>query len=106
MRIYDSLASIVNFVVSLLEILLIVRLFLKFFGANSNALFVRWIYDTSDPILSPFRGIFPSPAIQDQYILEFSTIFAIIIYALAGFLIVSLIESVTLSLEDRKKRRK
>jgi len=73
---------------------------LRLFAANQDAPFVRWIYEVTMPLLYPFRGIFPSPAATGGYVLELPTIFALILYALAGYLIVGLIHFIAKSLLD------
>lgn len=94
MRFYRFLADIINFVIAFVILLLGLRLVLRFFGANPSVPFVQWVYDTTTPILGPFRGIFPSAELQGQFVLEFSTIFAMIIYALIGYFLIYLISLV------------
>ncbi len=83
--------GIVNFVIGLAEILIGLRIILKLFGANVNAEFVSWIYDTTQPLLQPFIGMFPAPAIEGAYVIEFSALFALLIYALIGVFLIELI---------------
>lgn len=71
--------------------LLSLRIILRLFAANSSTSFVNWVYDTTDTLMAPFRGIFPSPEIRPEgYVLDLPAIFAIIVYALAGYLILVL----------------
>ncbi|MEX0930174.1 MAG: YggT family protein [Candidatus Paceibacterota bacterium] len=86
------LIRLISIVVSLVEIFLGLRLILKLLGANPNAGFVSWVYNTSEPLLVPFRGMFPAPAVEAGFILEFSTLFAILIYALVGWLLMELVD--------------
>ncbi len=81
-----------NLIVTLIEALLAMRIILRFLGANRETPFVRWVYDNSDPLIAPFRGIFPNPVIESQFVIEFSTIFALIIYAFIGYLIIEVVE--------------
>ena len=82
-------------VFALAEAFLGLRLILKLFGANVSNGFVQWIYETSDAVLDPFRGIFPTQIFKSTFVLEFSTIFAMIIYALVAMLLVYVIELIT-----------
>jgi uncharacterized protein YggT (Ycf19 family) len=115
MRPYSFLSFFINLVVSAVEILLGLRLILRFFGANQSTPFVQWVYTTSEPILGPFRGIFPSPVIEGQYVLEFATVFAMLIYGLIGYFLVYLVSLVptpeieeheTTEVEPRRVRRR
>lgn len=83
--------GIINFVVGLAEVLIALRVVLKLFGANADAGFVGWVYDTTQPLLQPFIGMFPSPTLEGAYVIEFSALFALLIYALAGLLLIELI---------------
>lgn len=66
------------------------RFLLKLFGANPAAMFTRWIYETSQPLLHPFAGMFPV-AVDGRFVFDFSTLFAIAIYSLVGYLITELV---------------
>lgn len=104
--------NLLNVFVAIVEGFLALRFALKLFGANDNVGFVNWVYEMSGVLLEPFRGIFPARVFENQYVLEFSTLFAMLMYALLALLIVALINFVTTPLagrdEDRvvtKKRR-
>lgn len=89
-----ALTKLINFIFGLAEAFLGFRFLLKLFGANPEAGFAAWIYSVSQPLLDPFRGIFPT-VVEGQYIIEFSTLFAILIYALIAWLLTQLIFGVT-----------
>lgn len=89
-----SLIFLINFIFGFVEAILGVRFVLKLLGASASAPFVRWMYEMSHPLLTPFLGAFPSPVLEQGAILEFVTLFAIIIYALARYFIVELIRFV------------
>jgi uncharacterized protein YggT (Ycf19 family) len=82
------LTPIIEFVVGLAELILAVRILLRLFAASPSAPFVHWVYTTSNTLLEPFRGIFPSTVINRAYVLDFTALFALLIYAIiGGFLI-------------------
>lgn len=86
------LTAVVNFFLALVVGLLTIRVILRLFSANSSASFVNWIYTTTDTLMTPFRGIFPSPSIRPGgYVLDLPALFAIIVYALVGYLILVLV---------------
>ena len=66
---------------SVLEILIVLRIILKLIGANPDNPTVSLIYGFTALFLIPFVGLIKSPEINGM-ILETSSIFAIVIYAL------------------------
>jgi uncharacterized protein YggT (Ycf19 family) len=84
-----------------IELLLVVRLILKFFAANLSAPFVAWIYRASEPLLAPFRNIFPTIK-MGNFTLEFTTLFALIIYVLIGYLFMELVYFLMRNLDERR----
>lgn len=98
------LTKVIYGVFALAELFLALRLLLKLFGANASNGFVNWVYEMSGAILDPFRGIFPTQVFQSTYVLEFSTIFAMIIYALIAMVLVYVIELLTRPLERKVKK--
>jgi hypothetical protein len=69
------------------ETAIAVRILLKLMGASEMAPFVRWVYDMSAPLISPFIGMFPSPTLSGPFTIEFSAIFALFVYMFIGYLI-------------------
>jgi len=102
MNIGYYLKALVNFMLAVVGFLLGLRFILKLFGANANNGFVNWVYENSSEILGPFRNIFPA-ANLDGFVIEFSTIFALIVYGLIGMLAFYLIDILTPN-PSRKKR--
>jgi hypothetical protein len=93
---YMNLRSLINrltygFFV-LVELFLGLRLILKLFGANAENGFVNWVYETSGVLLDPFRSIFPAQVFKSTFVLELSTIFAMIIYAVLVMLLIYLVD--------------
>lgn len=80
-------------VFGLVEVLLVFRFVLKLFAANPGAPFVAWVYETTAPLLQPFLFAFPTPSAKGGFTLEFTTLFAVFVYALAGYLIQELLEA-------------
>ncbi len=82
-------------IVSLVEFLLGVRILLKFLGALTAAPFVRWVYETTNPLLAPFNNMFPSSSLSRGADIEISALFALVVYAFIGFLIESVINHIS-----------
>lgn len=81
-----------NLVFGFIELILSFRIFLKFFGASTQAPFVSWIYETSKPLLYPFEGMFPSSTLSHGFTIEISALFALIIYAFVAYFISEIIQ--------------
>lgn len=86
--------GIVNLMLTVVGSLLGLRFILKLFGANGDSGFVDWIYQSSGEILGPFRGIFPQTNL-DGFVIEFSTIFALLVYSIIGMLAFYMIDLLT-----------
>ena len=82
------LAGLINFFLAVVELFLAIRFVLRFFAANPSASFVHWIYTSSSTLLEPFRSIFPTEVIGRNHIVDFSALFAMIIYAIFAALVV------------------
>ncbi len=96
------LISITDLVIGLIEFLIGLRVILKIFGASQSASFVSWVNETTQPLVQPFAGIFPSPRLEGLFVIEFSALFALVVYALIGYLIASVL--VTLPMVDRYRQ--
>jgi YggT family protein len=86
---FRVIRSLINIVVSIIEILLTIRLALIFFGANKGTPFVAWIYRISDPLVAPFARILPNWTVSG-FVVDFATVAALIVFALAGCLLLML----------------
>lgn len=84
-----------NLFVGAVEGFLALRFVLKLFGASATNGFVDWVYDMSAVLLAPFRSIFPTEVFDSQYVLEFNTLFAMLVYALLGLVVLAIIHTVT-----------
>ncbi len=90
-----AVLRIVDVLFSIVSVFLMLRLVLKLFGANDNVGFVSWVYEMTAVLLQPFRGVFPTTTYENQYVLEFSTLFALLAYGLAYFLVVALLNALS-----------
>ncbi|HCI79773.1 MAG TPA: hypothetical protein DHW02_08790, partial [Ktedonobacter sp.] len=54
-------AAIIYFLLTVLEIILVLRFLFRFLGANQGNGFVTWLYSFSYPFVAPFKGIFTDP---------------------------------------------
>lgn len=92
-----------DIIFTFIEFLIGVRLILKLFGANPTAPFVTWIYDTSQALVGPFAGAFPAPRLSGGFVIEFSALFAMLIYAFIAYLISEFVKFIEMRV-DRSQR--
>lgn len=83
------IANITYFILAVLEVILLLRLFLRLLGANEASGFVSFLYSLSHIFVAPFNGIFNDQALG-RSVFETSTLIAMIVYALLAWGIVSL----------------
>lgn len=93
MRMFSFLKYLIDLAASVLMVLLGVRLAFKLFGANTASPLVSWVYRVSEPILAPVRNIFADQQLGNGNIVEYSTLLAIILIGIAGFLLVQLLDA-------------
>ncbi len=91
MYVTRSLLKLIDFILYVVSFLLGIRILLRLFGANPRSPFVDWLYDTTAPLIAPFVGAFPNPVIERGFVIEFASIFALVIYAFLAYLISVLI---------------
>ena len=85
--------GLINFFVGLAEILLGLRVIFRLLDAHASVHFVQWVYNTSGTLMLPFRNIFTPSVISPGYVIDFSALFAMAIYAAAGYLLLGLLSS-------------
>lgn len=81
--------QIVWSLLTVLEIVLLFRLGLKFAGANPSAGFTSFVYSITWPFAQPFISVFRTTFIGDQ-IFEWTTMLAMVVYYLIGWGVASL----------------
>jgi hypothetical protein len=103
MRMRATAVNLLNLFVGVVELGLGLRFIFKLFGANAAQGFVSWVYEMTSGLLDPFRGIFPTKVFENHYVLEFTTLFAMMVYAVLGLVIVALIANLTEPVSSRKR---
>jgi len=90
----QGVESLVHFFVTVAELLLILRVVLRFFNGNPDATFVHWCYASTATLLEPLRGVFPSYNVVNRgWVVDYVALFAMAVYAIAGWLVVSFMAS-------------
>ncbi len=97
-------SNLLNAFFVLVESFLAIRFILKLFGANAANGFVNWVYEMSGSLLEPFREVFPTQVFHNTFVLEFSTIFAMVVYSIAALLIMSFLDIITTPTPVKSKK--
>lgn len=91
-RVARVLVWFIYAVVVVALVLLTLAFFLRLFGASTEAEFTQWVYRSVSRIMEPFRGMFPSQELDGESVLDFSLLFAMIIYSILALALHSLVE--------------
>ena len=84
LRLAKAITFFIYAVVTACLVLLAVGFVLRLFGASTDAAFTEWVYRNVDRIMEPFRGMFPTRALNDRSVVDFSLLFAMIVYGIAA----------------------
>jgi hypothetical protein len=90
----DHAGQSVYLILGLVETILALRLLLKVLGASLASSFVQAVYLVSYPLVRPFAGIFNLPFNVPTDRLELATVFAMVLYALIGYLGIMLVRAI------------
>lgn len=69
---------------------IVIRVILKVLGASTGVAFTHFMYNVTDPLLAPFRGILPT-FVSGTTVFESSALIAILIYGLIGIALARLV---------------
>jgi len=86
-------SRVIALVFTVLEVLLLVRFTLKLLGANADQPLASAIYGITEPLVTPFRGVFAQPA--GTPVVEIAAVLSIIFFVLVAALIVAIVRAVT-----------
>ena len=87
---FRIIRAFINIVESVIELFLVFRLIFKFLVVNTGTPFVAWIYGVTAPLAAPFAKIIPDWKFSG-FVVDFATLTALIMYAIAGYLILMII---------------
>jgi uncharacterized protein YggT (Ycf19 family) len=68
-----------------------IRFVLLLLGANPNAGFTDFVYRVTNPLVTPFEGIFGAPNLETG-VLDPASLVAIVVYALVGWVVAKVID--------------
>ncbi len=87
-----TVAGLVGLFVGIAELMLTLRVVLRFFNGNPDASFIAWVYRNTQALLEPLRGMFPSTwsDVGPGWNVDFPALFAMAAYAVLGTILISL----------------
>lgn len=89
--VFKNIKQVVLIIFAVIDSVLLLRVLLIMISAGT-APFVQWLYDMTQPLASPFLGMFPTSLGGTDIVIEFSTLFGIIMYSLLAYVILYLID--------------
>jgi uncharacterized protein YggT (Ycf19 family) len=79
---------------------------LRLFGASTDASFTRWVYRNVERIMEPFRGMFPSHPVTGRSVIDFSLLFAMIVYVIVGIALHAVVLWLAAKIADIQRRER
>lgn len=86
----DRLTRLVYLVTGVIDSLIGVRILLKLIAANPDNTFAKLIYQVTAWLLRPFASLIANPT-MGHVVIEITSIIAMVVYSLLGWLLVQLI---------------
>jgi uncharacterized protein YggT (Ycf19 family) len=83
---FRLLRVVINFVVSVIALLLTVRFIFEFLVVNTDTPFVAWLYRVTAPLVAPFAKILPNWTFSG-FVVNFATVAALVAFGLAASLL-------------------
>lgn len=102
MPFYRILSAMIDVAITLVTAALGLRVILKLFGADETHFVVKALYAVSGPLIAPFQGMFPALTLESGFVLEFATLFALVMYAIVAHILLTLVRTVAYAVFRRR----
>ena len=90
------IARIAYTILSIIQALIIFRIAIILLALNTGNSIISWIYNQSNVFVSPFRGILENEFLNiANFKLELTSIVALFVYLIIGFVFVEIIKAFT-----------
>lgn len=90
-QILTRVTQLIWLVAAIVEVLILVRVFLKLIAANPASPFAALVYGLSDLFLFPFFGLTVTPTIGNGMVLEIPSIIAMLVYFFLFWILVKVV---------------
>jgi uncharacterized protein YggT (Ycf19 family) len=87
-----TVTRVITLLVTVLEVLLLVRFTLKMLGANPQQALVAGLYAITEPLVRPFQGIWPQT--DTPVVFDLPALLAIVFLFLIAALVVALVRAI------------
>jgi YggT family protein len=85
-----KIIQVIWYIIGVIIVLLLLRFVLALLGANLDNVFASFIYDITEPLVAPFRGLLQVGEFHAGVVrVEIETLLASLVYALIGWGVVS-----------------
>jgi hypothetical protein len=84
-------AGLVGLFLLVTEVFLAVRFVLHFFAVNPNDGFARWVFNSTDGIVAPFRGVFVQHIVGHPHYVDLVTLFVMAAYVVVAIILGALL---------------
>ena len=105
LRLAKAIVFLIYAAVAVSLAMLALAFVMRLFGASTDAEFTRWVYRSVDRIMDPFRGMFPSPTLSDRSVVDFSLLFAMIVYSIVALCLHTVVSWVSTQISRTTRRR-
>jgi hypothetical protein len=89
----ETLVKVIKFVTGAVIVVLGLELILKLLGALPTVFLFKWIYDIASVLKSPFAGVLDPITFGSRFVLDLSTLFAMIAYGIFSAILIWIINS-------------
>lgn len=83
--------QIIWYILTIIEVVLLLRFVLRLLAANPNAGFTDFIYSFSLLFVAPFQAVFRNTAVQGGSVFEWTTLLAMIVYYVLALILIKLL---------------
>ena len=84
-------AGLVGLFLLVTEVFLAIRFVLHFFAVNPHNGFAQWVFNSTDGLMTPFRGIFTQTVVGHPRYVDVVTLFVMAAYAVVAVVLAALI---------------
>ena len=88
---YWLLLRLVDVVLGIVMLLLGARFILALLGARETGTFMASLHRMTDQLIAPFAGVFPTTILAGQFAIEWTVLFAMLVYGIVAYLAVRLV---------------
>ena len=86
-------SSTIDWILTAIEALIGLRVIFKLAGVSPTHTVVKWLYEVSNPLVDPFKGLFSASSPMKRSELELTALLAMLIYGIVGYIISDIIRS-------------